>query len=86
MLDKDGIYRFKKRDFGKKTMSLIQDMVADSLDMKRGINYYKYNLDVAQKISSGDYNDKKLTLIPKPVRKSHKVQREIAKKEQALRE
>lgn len=86
MLDKDGIYRFKKRDFGKKTMSLIQDMVADSLDMKRGINYYKHNLDVAQKISSGDYNDKKLTLIPKPVRKNHKVQREIAKKEQALRD
>ena len=37
MLDKQGNYRFKKRDFGKKTMSELQTFVAKELDMERGI-------------------------------------------------
>lgn len=36
MLDKQGIFQFKKRDFGKKQMSEIQDFVAEELGMKRG--------------------------------------------------
>lgn len=40
MLDKNGIYRFKKRDFTKKTMSEIQTLVANMLNMERGHNYH----------------------------------------------
>ena len=36
MLDKNGIYRFKKREFGAKKMSYIQDFVAEMLGMERG--------------------------------------------------
>lgn len=36
MLDENGIYCFKKRDFGKKAMSDIQTLVAEKLNMKRG--------------------------------------------------
>lgn len=36
MLNKQGVYCFKKRDFGKKAMSQIQTLVAKELGMKRG--------------------------------------------------
>lgn len=36
MLDKEGIYRFKKRDFGMKKMSDLQTEVAEVLGMERG--------------------------------------------------
>ena len=36
MLSKDGIFRFKKRDFGKKQMAMLQTQVAHILKMKRG--------------------------------------------------
>jgi len=36
MLNKQGIYCFKKRDFNKKKMSEIQDLVAETLQMERG--------------------------------------------------
>lgn len=36
MLDTQGIYRFKKCDWGKKKMSQLQDIVAEELKMQRG--------------------------------------------------
>lgn len=36
MLDKQGIFQFKKRDFGKKQMAEMQTFVADTLEMERG--------------------------------------------------
>lgn len=41
MLDKQGIYRYKKRDFGKKTMSEMQTFIAKELGMERGEKYYE---------------------------------------------
>lgn len=40
-LDKDGINRFKKNEFGKKRMSEIQTEVADILGMQRGQKFSK---------------------------------------------
>lgn len=36
MLDKEGIFRFKKNEFRKKTMSEMQTLVAETLGMERG--------------------------------------------------
>lgn len=41
MLSKDGIFRFKKRDFGKRQMALLQTQVANILKMKRGVSKLK---------------------------------------------
>lgn len=38
MLDKQGIFRFKKRDFGAKKMSELQDIVSSELSMQRGVS------------------------------------------------
>ena len=38
MIDNNGIYRFKKRDFGKRKMSELQTLVAKKLNMKRGVS------------------------------------------------
>ena len=38
MLDKQGIYRFKKKHFGKKTMRELQYFVANELGMERGVD------------------------------------------------
>lgn len=41
MIDENGIYNFKKRDMGKKTMSEIQSLVAIELGMQRGVKYHE---------------------------------------------
>ena len=41
MLDKNGIYRFKKRDFGIRKMEELQTWVAEVLRMKRGTSKKK---------------------------------------------
>lgn len=41
MIDENGIYNFKKRDMGKKTMSEIQSLVASELGMQRGVKYHE---------------------------------------------
>ena len=51
MLDKNGIYRFKRRDFSKKTMSEIQTLVANMLNMTRGHNYYAEFKDYQQEMT-----------------------------------
>lgn len=38
VLDAKGIYRFKKRDFGKKQMAVLQTLVAEELNMERGVS------------------------------------------------
>lgn len=45
MLDKQGIYRFKKNEFNTKKMSEIQDLTAKVLQMERGINYHQANVE-----------------------------------------
>ncbi|NOR54820.1 MAG: hypothetical protein GQ531_01285 [Sulfurovum sp.] len=41
MLDERGIYRFKKRDFGKNKMAELQTLTAEVLKMERGISKKK---------------------------------------------
>ena len=41
MIDKRGIYVFKKREFGKKAMSILQTEVAEIMGMTRGISKLK---------------------------------------------
>ncbi|CZE50837.1 hypothetical protein [Campylobacter geochelonis] len=43
MLNEDGIYCFKKSEFGRKKMSEIQDIVAETLNLERGLNYDEVN-------------------------------------------
>jgi hypothetical protein len=51
MLNKKGIYVFKKREFGKKKMSVLQTEVANKLNMKRGESKLKTgNEHIAPKI------------------------------------
>ncbi|MGN0915247.1 MAG: hypothetical protein ACI4NE_02685 [Succinivibrio sp.] len=52
MLNKEGLYCFKKGEWGKRKMSKLQDLVAEQLQMKRGVsalvsgkkrlNHYQY--------------------------------------------
>lgn len=50
MLNKDGIYCFKKRDFGKKKMATLQTEVADILGLERGISREERLEMVAEKL------------------------------------
>ncbi|MDY0292898.1 MAG: hypothetical protein RBR02_11260, partial [Desulfuromonadaceae bacterium] len=38
MLDKEGLFTFKKREFGAKKMSELQDIVSSELSMQRGVS------------------------------------------------
>lgn len=55
MLDKNGIYRFKKRDFGKKDMSEFQTLVAQTLQMERGHNYFIEQQPKPKRLSARQY-------------------------------
>ena len=62
MLNKQGVYCFKKRDFGKKAMSQIQTLVAKELGMKRGEDARitkKKHLDHYQQRQQGKLLEKK---------------------------
>lgn len=55
MLDENGIYRFKKRDFGKKDMSEFQTLVAQTLQMERGHNYFIEQQPKPKRLSARQY-------------------------------
>ena len=57
MLDDQGIYRFKKRDFGKKKMAELQSITAMTLDMRRGI---PKTLTGTQRLEHRQYREAKL--------------------------
>lgn len=76
MLDENGIYRFKKRDFRKKDMSELQSFVADFLEMDRGKNYQQERKEA---IKMG------LQPSPKPIRKNAHQYREAEKRKQKQR-
>ena len=74
MLDKDGIYCFKKRDFRKKQMSELQTLTAEILEMERGHNYY-----VEQELYK-----KPFSIAPKPTPKPKRLgARQYAEAKQA---
>lgn len=50
MLDKNGIYRFKKRDFGKKKMAELQTEIANLLKLERGLTREERLEMVAEKL------------------------------------
>ena len=78
MLNKKGIYCYKKREFGKKVMSQIQTLVANELGMERG-----EDARITKKKHLDHYQQRQQAkLLEKKELKRHELQSELAKVQQ----